>query len=86
MICDKCKSNEHLVYRMSIIKVINEQFAGMTFTKSDLINSGSADDSEINLLLKSNVLLFNANIMGTFSLNSLSFIFFSFIFSFLERN
>lgn len=41
---------------MSIVKVINEQFAGMTFTKDELLQGGLITEDNINLLLKNGAL------------------------------
>lgn len=41
---------------MSLVKTLNEQFAGMTFTKDDLILDKIIDEKDINLLLKNGVL------------------------------
>ena len=41
---------------MSLEKTLNEQFAGMTFTKDDLILGGIIAEKDINLLLKNEVL------------------------------
>ena len=41
---------------MSIINVLNEQFAGMTFTKDDLIQGGLITDDNIDMLLKNGVI------------------------------
>lgn len=41
---------------MSLVQALNEQFAGMTFTKDDLIQCGLIDENNINLLLKNGVL------------------------------
>ena len=41
---------------MKLVKTLNEQFAGMTFTKEDLILGGLITEDNINMLLKNGVL------------------------------